>query len=55
MECNWGRQKTLEEWPEIEALLRNSVLRARINRDEMIGYAKQIYFRAKLELIKMAG
>jgi hypothetical protein len=55
MECNWGRRDTLEAWGDLETLLNNTVLRDRINRSEIIGYAKQIYFRAHLELIKSTG
>jgi hypothetical protein len=47
--CNWGRRDTLERWDEIERVIANAVLGGRRDVKNVIGYAKQIYFRARLE------
>jgi 5-methylcytosine-specific restriction endonuclease McrA len=47
--CNWGRGDTLERWDEIERVIVNCVLRGRRDSEHVVGYAQQVYFRARLE------
>lgn len=54
-ECNWGRRDALERWDEIATLLAQRVLPGRRDASEILGYAEQMYFRARLAQRRRAG
>jgi hypothetical protein len=51
-QCNIGRRETLEEWVDIERLLRRTALKDRASAETDLSHAAEIHLRARVRVAK---